>query len=308
MRVFLSSTCYDLIDLRAEIAAWLRDHGFVPVLSDCATSAFEVNPDKDSIATCLQNVRASDIFVLILNQRYGPRLGKCGFENVSATHLEYKAALERKMPIHFLVRDRLKAAYDEWRPKKAADFQSLWLKCTDDVPGLLGMIHERLELKKDESRNWLDTFKDSIELKAILGQRLGSVSGREVLRSLVERGALPVLVFKRGGMLQGDKRRLELKVTNESEKAALDTVMKFDGTQKGDAWDIPPGTTVNFVNEDVKVEKRTFRIEMEYTTVQGHRIRDEWALEQGTKGELTAHRVSVRYVDGGVIRLLGPAD
>jgi hypothetical protein len=41
--VFISSTCYDLIDLRAELEAMLRDLGLHPVLSDRPTSEFDTS-------------------------------------------------------------------------------------------------------------------------------------------------------------------------------------------------------------------------------------------------------------------------
>ena len=52
--VFISSTCYDLIDLRAELEAWIRDLGLSPVMSDRPTSEFEVSGYRDSIATCIE--------------------------------------------------------------------------------------------------------------------------------------------------------------------------------------------------------------------------------------------------------------
>jgi hypothetical protein len=94
--IFISSTCYDLIDLRAELEDHIRDLGLLPVMSDRPTSEFEVDGYKDSITTCLENVRKCPTFLCILSNRYGPRLGKVGFEDVAATHLEYRAAREHK--------------------------------------------------------------------------------------------------------------------------------------------------------------------------------------------------------------------
>lgn len=87
MYVFLSSTVYDLLDVRSVVERSLHNAGVTPILSDSATSAFDTTPSVNSIDTCLLNVDRSDAFICILDKRYGPSLGKVGFDNVSATHL-----------------------------------------------------------------------------------------------------------------------------------------------------------------------------------------------------------------------------
>ncbi len=69
-KIFVCSPCFDLFDLRAELGQLLRDLGLQPVMSDQAESSFEVLPDRNSIETCLVNVRNSDAVVVILSQRY----------------------------------------------------------------------------------------------------------------------------------------------------------------------------------------------------------------------------------------------
>ncbi|MEZ5942098.1 MAG: DUF4062 domain-containing protein, partial [Planctomycetaceae bacterium] len=112
MRVFISSTCFDLIDVRAELAEQLRALDLTPVLSDDKNSDFRVHPSENSIRTCLVNLQSCDHVIVILDKRYGPPLGGAGFEDISATHLEYREARERKIPVHFYARDRLIADYD----------------------------------------------------------------------------------------------------------------------------------------------------------------------------------------------------
>jgi hypothetical protein len=68
--VFLSSTCYDLVDFRAELAAYPQANGFRTVLSDDPRSAFYIDPADDSIASCLNNVEAADVVVCVIDRRY----------------------------------------------------------------------------------------------------------------------------------------------------------------------------------------------------------------------------------------------
>jgi AraC-like DNA-binding protein len=60
MRVFVSSTVYDLLDIRSEIAELLRSLNIQPVLSDDKLSDFEPKFDANSIEACLVNVASSD--------------------------------------------------------------------------------------------------------------------------------------------------------------------------------------------------------------------------------------------------------
>lgn len=170
MKVFISSTVYDLIDIRAELAELLRAQGVTPVLSDDPLSDFDSRHPCNSIRTCLINIESCDEVIIILDQRYGPRLGKYGFEDVSATHLEYKKAMELAKPIHFYVRDRLEADYSIWKRNGRSDkVKNVWIKSDDDY-GLFECLDERIKLKTGSHSNWYSCFTSSIDLKAAIAK------------------------------------------------------------------------------------------------------------------------------------------
>lgn len=77
-QIFVSSTCYDLLDLRAEVEALLKEMGLSPVMSDRPRSEFEVTGYSDSIATCLANVRGADVFSLRSFSAIRPEVGSTG--------------------------------------------------------------------------------------------------------------------------------------------------------------------------------------------------------------------------------------
>lgn len=167
MRVFISSTILDLVDVRAEVAELLRTLGIAHLMSDDKLSDFSVKQDVNAIETCLVNVEASDEVVVILDKRYGSRLGSSGFEDVSATHLEYRRAVEARKPIHVYVRDRLCADYEHWKRNGRSDSVELsWIQCTEDR-ALLGLLDEHSKLVADSPvTNWYTPFTSSIDLKA----------------------------------------------------------------------------------------------------------------------------------------------
>jgi hypothetical protein len=166
MRVFISSTFYDLIDIRAELAEQLRTMGIVPVLSDDKLSDFHVQPDVNSIETCLVNVASCDEAIVLLNQRYGPMLDKGGYGMISATHLEYRCAVERKIPVHVYVRDRLAADFAIWKRNGRSDSLVLPWVSPESFP-LFHLLEEHATLRADTATsNWYFPFTSSIDLKA----------------------------------------------------------------------------------------------------------------------------------------------
>jgi hypothetical protein len=162
-RVFVSSTVYDLIDIRAEVEDLLEESGLTPVMSDSKNDGFDSTIQENSIETCLVNLRNCPVVILILDQRYGPSLSSCGFSDHSATHLEYLDAKKNRIPIYVYARDKLLADYSIWKriPDKA-NFKGLWVNNIKDTR-IFEIIGDRSKLEKDP--NWISTFTNSVDLK-----------------------------------------------------------------------------------------------------------------------------------------------
>ena len=97
LRVFISSTMSDLANERDAVIQKLSAFNFEPVNAE-SWAARETRP-WDRIEA---EIRSSDLFVLILGDRYGfePGEGPGAAEGLSATHLEYRAARDaEQMPI-----------------------------------------------------------------------------------------------------------------------------------------------------------------------------------------------------------------
>jgi hypothetical protein len=194
VRVFVSSTCYDLLDLRAEVESHVRDLGLSPVMSDRPTSDFDHTADRNSIETCLSNVRASDVFVCVLSQRYGASLKDSGFDDISASHLELREAQTHRKRIFVYVRDRLDAEFSIW--KKDPEAPTVWLK-RDYDKRLFAMLKEHAALSANSQRsNWYSPFRDSVDLKHQLIVDLRAYSGRALLASWLREGRLPSFVVR----------------------------------------------------------------------------------------------------------------
>ena len=89
-RVFLSSTIKDFFDLRSALRWWLEELGFDVQANEY--NDFDKPPDQNAINACLDVVRSSDYYILLIGDRKGCVLPND--KNLSITRLEYRTAFE----------------------------------------------------------------------------------------------------------------------------------------------------------------------------------------------------------------------
>jgi hypothetical protein len=123
-RVFVSSTYYDLKYVRSSLELFIESLGFEPVLSEKGGVTYA--PDKALDESCFREVQNCDIYVLIVGGRYGSEasqsrtaLGREFFERYeSVTKLEYKAAVDKDIPIYILVERSVYAEYHTYQKNR----------------------------------------------------------------------------------------------------------------------------------------------------------------------------------------------
>lgn len=177
LRVFISSTCYDLLDLRAELRHYLEDNGFSVSLSEDAYSPFLVDPTADSIASCLNNVESSDVVVCIIDSRYGTPVRTKDVYDKSATHAEVEKARERGRPIFFFMREQAWVDYQQLRENP--DYRSKWVEKgrgnekNERQERWVEFVNEVAKLPTSgQHSNWCDTFRSVADLKPLVLKRL----------------------------------------------------------------------------------------------------------------------------------------
>jgi Domain of unknown function (DUF4062) len=232
MKVFVSSTVYDLLDVRAEIAELLRSCGIAPVMSDDKLSDFSTPPDKNSIETCLVNVDSCDEMIVILDKRYGHSLRVCDYDDVSATQLEYRRFMEdqRKRPIHFFVRDRLDGDYSLWKKNKGTEISFLWVE-EKDLP-LFNFLEERRKLTADKERdNWIIPFTNSSDLKAALTKHYDEVFLPQRLSDAIYNNTFPMFaVTVKNDIVDSQQFNVKVMCTNLGTTTAFNTIVYFGKT------------------------------------------------------------------------------
>lgn len=99
-RVFVSSTCYDLSEVRDSLVDFIQSFGFEPVLSDRGDVFY--HPDLHTHDACLNEVSNCQLFVLIIGGRFGGEY-KADKEK-SIVNAEYQAAVNGNVPVFTFVK------------------------------------------------------------------------------------------------------------------------------------------------------------------------------------------------------------
>lgn len=117
-RVFISSTCYDLVNERDSLIAFCQSFGFEVVLSDRGDIFF--HPDLHTHTSCINEVSTCHLFILIIGGRFG---GQYVIDKTkSITNAEYKAAREGGVPIFTFVKHDVLSDHHVWQKNKDQEF------------------------------------------------------------------------------------------------------------------------------------------------------------------------------------------
>ncbi len=126
LKIFISSTCYDLGIVRAQLRNFIQRMGYDPVMSDYADILFD--PRFHTHESCVQEVRNADMMILIIGSRFGGKAipkaietlevdkikefstSSKGFEDkdkISITQLEVLKAIHLGIPIFTFIDEKV---------------------------------------------------------------------------------------------------------------------------------------------------------------------------------------------------------
>jgi hypothetical protein len=156
--LFVSSTCYDLAQLRADIREFAEAAGLEPILSEL--DSFPVNPSVSTVENCLNAVRnKADLFLLVVGNRYGSITDT----GRSITNLEYIEAASRGIPRFVFVKAEIITVLSIWKQNRSADFSS-----SVDTPQLFEFVSGL----RDEGEVWVFPFSNAQEIVRTLRKQL----------------------------------------------------------------------------------------------------------------------------------------
>lgn len=150
--VIVSSTCYDLRQIRADLADFLQEEmGYIPLLS--GLPSFPVDPDQTAVENCRKRVENNvDLMVLVIGGRYGsidPRSDK------SITNLEFLVARSKGIPVYAFVDKQVLTILPLWGKNPKADFFNVV-----DSPRLF----EFVQLVRDQEKVWTQPFETALDI------------------------------------------------------------------------------------------------------------------------------------------------
>lgn len=159
MIAFLSSTCYDLADLRAEIENALLSKNYSILLSDRAN--FPLAPNLHRHDACIENVKKCDLFILVIDGRFGGDYYKD--TTISITWAEFREALNSHKKIIAFVR---RSVFNERQLYKHNLKQGIIIQpyYTKD----LRTFDFLDEVQKHQNGVWCQPFDNSVQVKEML--------------------------------------------------------------------------------------------------------------------------------------------
>jgi DNA repair photolyase len=184
LKVFISSTCYDLKEVRNNLKSELEKAGYDATISE--KNAF-VNTSKDNIENCLANVKDSDIIIHIIEKKYGSYVPeqslksikindelidsenfKINFENgnISISQAEVLAALQEGIPVYFFVEDIIKSdlkKYNDTTKRNEIKALENILKRGGYQEGTIKYIFDWCNYINSIGK-WIFSFKDSKDI------------------------------------------------------------------------------------------------------------------------------------------------
>jgi len=115
-RVFVSSTFYDLRQVRADLDRFIRSIGYEAVLNE--NGQIPYGKDEALEEYCYREVMTVDILVAVVGGRFGSPSQQSDY---SITQKEIKTALANDKPVYVFVQREVHAEYDTYKRNKGND-------------------------------------------------------------------------------------------------------------------------------------------------------------------------------------------
>jgi hypothetical protein len=151
-RVFVSSTCYDLSEIRDNLKGFIENLGYDAVLSDKGDVFY--HPDLHTHDSCLQEIQSCDLFILIIGGRYGGSY--IADTSKSIVNAEFAAAKQCGIPIFSFVKQEVNMSQHIYKVNKGKDLNFPAIQKQEHATKIFSFIDE---VHKSSFNNGVFTFE-----------------------------------------------------------------------------------------------------------------------------------------------------
>lgn len=195
VNIFVSSTCYDLSQIRNDIKQCIIDLGHTPILSEMKD--FPIDPQLSNTENCINAVKnVADIFVLIIGNKYGSVLES----GQSITNTEFLTAVNKGIPIYTFALKQMTVLLPMWERNPDADFS--YIVDNNKVFDFLADIRKKRGLwnfefeKAQDITNILKVQLSNLFHDALKARQMIVSSDTNELYSKISTSALNILLRK----------------------------------------------------------------------------------------------------------------
>jgi Domain of unknown function (DUF4062) len=246
LRIFVSSTCFDLAPIRGQIRTFVHSMGFEPIMSDYNDVLYD--PRIHTHTSCIEEIATCDLIILIVGSRFGGRaipeaISKIDFdalleksksvehlkkkENISVTQLEVLKAVEIEIPIFTFIDNRLwndHELYEKNKSKpilKEIEFPSI------EKPETAEFIFEFINFLRHRTReNSINTFGKFEDIEQTLKKQWAGLFQR-----LLNESRSKQIEFKRIDVLSNQfedlKTAILTSISNTNEREVARGVVRY---------------------------------------------------------------------------------
>lgn len=188
LRVFVSSTCFDLSPIRGQLRTFLNSVGYEPIMSDYNDVLYDNRIHTHT--SCIEEITNCDIVILLVGSRYGgtaipEALLKVDFDsiidksksvehlkqknNISVTQLEVLKAVEIEIPIFTFIDNRLWNDHELYEKNKSKSILKDIEFPSIEKPETAEFIFEFINFLRHRTRgNSINPFSKFEEIEATL--------------------------------------------------------------------------------------------------------------------------------------------
>jgi len=171
-KVFISSTCYDLGEIRDNLFSFIESYCYESVLSEKGDVFF--HPSLHTHESCVNEVSNCQLFILIIGGRYG---GSYKIDPTkSIVNAEYFAAKKLNIPIFtFVKRDVYEDHRVYQKNKSNTILKKIIFPSIDDQKNATHIFEFINEVRLSEINNGLFHFEYAKDIRHLLGKQLAGM-------------------------------------------------------------------------------------------------------------------------------------